>query len=510
MGIPSYYKKLIDRFPALVKKGVRAESPLKSDRLYMDFNCLIYHCLKGLPPYASAEKEAWERALLDAVKKYTVHVWEVAGRPLKVFLGVDGVVPMAKIRQQRLRRFKSVWLASKEREVGARVGESWDSNAITPGTAFMEALGTALRDLGVARGWTVSDASEPGEGEQKLIAAIRRDGAGRIAVYGLDADLIVLSLLALAEKPEIEGWQLLREGGEFGAKDAFATLDVKELLKIMAQPGMDPVEFMHEYICGMSFLGNDFLPHSLTVKIRDGGHDMLRKELVRIHQKGLRLVLNGLVQWRAAADLISGWVEREEKMLVDAIEHKYKMRPMVPRSDAERLMSGVQNLPVEWKEDLCILQEGVLIEGWRDIYCRRWLKGAGAKQVCGEYMKGLQWIVDYYTGRPVSFSWYFPWNVAPLWSDLSTELSSAESTAPVAENVPAPVAPQEQLAMVLPLASWGLVRDARLRSLPGRAPAFWPQSFSFFSAGRRWMWECEPEIPVMSVERMRYERMLVT
>jgi 5'-3' exonuclease len=51
---------------------------------------------------------------------------------------------MAKIRQQRLRRFKSVWLAQKEREAGIRAEHTWDTNAITPGTEFMERLGKRL------------------------------------------------------------------------------------------------------------------------------------------------------------------------------------------------------------------------------------------------------------------------------------------------------------------------------------------------------------------------------
>ena len=53
------------------------------------------------------------------------------------------------------------------RESGA---ESWDTNAITPGTQFMEKLGSSLHALCLQRGkgWSVSSASEPGEGEHKL------------------------------------------------------------------------------------------------------------------------------------------------------------------------------------------------------------------------------------------------------------------------------------------------------------------------------------------------------
>jgi hypothetical protein len=57
--------------------------------------------------------------------------------------------------------------------------------------------------------------------------------------------------------------------------------------------------------------------------------------------------------------------------------------------------------------------------------------------------------------------------------------------------------------MVLPMDSWWLVRDHRLRPVPLKAPIFWPAKFGFFSVGRRFMWECEAEIPVISVERLR-------
>jgi 5'-3' exonuclease len=502
MGIPSYYKRLIDKYPTLVKRG--GQSLLKSDILYMDFNCLIYYCLKARPPYKSEERSGWEAGLIEDVKRYTLVVWEAAGRPGSVFIGVDGVVPMAKIRQQRLRRFKSVWLAAAEREAGARVGESWDSNAITPGTAFMEALSVGLRALG--RGWVISGAEEPGEGEQKLMAAARSaDLTGKaVAVYGLDADLIVLSLKALVEQP-VKSWHLLREGGEFGVvTHPFATLDVALLLTTLVPRGQVAHEYVNDYICAMSFLGNDFLPHSLTVKIRDAGHDKMLVALRHVHDKGLRLVVGGQVKGEAAAEFISEWARTEEDLLLHAIRHKYTMRPMVPRTDTERLMSGVQNRPIEWRAEAGLVEGPVekptgLVSNWRSIY-QRWLFDVPVEQAAAEYVRGLQWIVDYYSGKPISYSWYYPWNVPPLWSDIRAALLKGEPVAPLRTL---PIAPQEQLAMVLPLESWGLVRDKGLRALPSVAPAFWPSKFSFFSAGRRWIWECEAEIPVLCVERLR-------
>lgn len=507
MGIPSYYKRLIDRFPGLVQRD-----QFESDVLLMDFNCLIYQCVRGptIPPYTSATREQWESAVLEAVKAYTLKVWATAGRPAKVFIGVDGVVPMAKIRQQRLRRFKSRWLAAAESEAGVREGEQWDTNAITPGTEFMEKLGRALHGLAKGRaGWMVSAADEAGEGEQKLMAWVRahRDELAekKVIVYGLDADLIVLSLLGVArEVPSVGGWRLLRELTEFEgrrAEESFGCLNIVELLRVLCPDG-DRADFMVDYACGMSFLGNDFLPHSLSVKMREGGHDVLCKTLGELHASGLCLIREDRVQRDACLELVRRWTPDEERNISHSFEQKYKMRPAPAKTDRERLMMHVENLPIEWAAEKAIWKRGIgLVADWRDIYRRKWLHEAPAEQICREYMSGLQWIMDYYLGKPVSYSWYFPWNLPPLWSDLEVAFQgSGELVAPAPSL---PLAPQEQLAMVLPMDSWWLVRNTKLRGLPGRAPIFWPAAFGFFSVGRRWLWECEAEVPILTAERMR-------
>ena len=57
--------------------------------------------------------------------------------------------------------------------------------------------------------------------------------------------------------------------------------------------------------------------------------------------------------------------------------------------------------------------------------------------------------------------------------------------------------------MVLPKESWHFLRDQRLRDLPTKAPQFWPSGYSFFSAGRFFLWECEPEIPLLYLSVLR-------
>ena len=64
--------------------------------------------------------------------------------------------------------------------------------------------------------------------------------------------------------------------------------------------------------------------------------------------------------------------------------------------------------------------------------------------------------------------------------------------------------PQQQLALVLPLESWWLIRDRSLRKLPNQAPQYWPSSFQLFTAGKKQTWECEAQIPLLLPQRLRY------
>ena len=182
MGIPSYYKKLCSTV-----NGLKSTCSKEIDWFFMDFNCLIYHCLHHATIYDGSIE--WEAQFIECIVMYCRKVIQQVAPKKGVYIAIDGVVPMAKMRQQRLRRFKSVWL--KQNTVG------WDTNAITPGTLFMGKLRYRLEKMVEEHTtWQFSSSDEPGEGEHKIIAEWRKGiYSGNFAIYGLDADLIVLSML---------------------------------------------------------------------------------------------------------------------------------------------------------------------------------------------------------------------------------------------------------------------------------------------------------------------------
>jgi 5'-3' exonuclease len=508
MGIPSYFKRLTDSIPGLVSPRVNE----KISYLLFDFNCIVYGCLRSgaLPPLDPENSEAWETALCEEVCEEVVRLWTVAGKPAHVFIAVDGVVPMAKIKQQRMRRFKSVWLAEQECLHGVRKRDEprWDTNAITPGTAFMSRLGLRLQKLCAARKWVVSTSDEPGEGEHKVMEWLRTASSGTmedgaVVVYGLDADLILLSAISQAfHLSEANPCYLFREAAEFGGRTdmkSYLYLSIDKLIGFLVKNG-DRQQFLLDYIVGMSLLGNDFLPHGLLLKIRDGGHDIMLDLLRQFHTNGKNLVNPSTmtVSWGNFRDFIGMLAIDEDHTLFTALQKKKRTRPMNPRNDTERLMESVQKLPLDWfVEKEFLSADGNLLVNWRDVYDHHVPREASA-----EYQKGVQWILDYYIGRPVDLTWFYPWHLPPFWSNLVSAQVYVAST----ENSSilfSPIQPEEQLAMVLPMESWHLIRSRKLRRLPALLPQFWPSTFHFVSHGRLWMWECEADIPILTPGRLR-------
>ena len=494
MGIPSYFRKITTTYTHIVKKVL----PLPVHTLCFDFNCLIYRCLQSpmlrpFPGYTDPhDAEVWEADLLSEVVKTTKEVWTSAGSPPNVYIAVDGVVPMAKIRQQRVRRFKSAWLSQEAASV------SWDKNAITPGTLFMDKLTTALQGLVKKQGskWILSSVNEPGEGEHKLLAFLRKSPPSKpVAIYGLDADLILLSMI-LSEQISQPVW-LMRERQEFESqteeKNAYSFLDIDALKeKVHVTNWMTCLN----YVTLMSLMGNDFLPHSMTHKLSEDGHACIMKELLSMKETDAWLInSNGGLNLPVLKGIASRWASEETERMYMMIQKKQKQahRGVLPGMDP------LEALPLTWNVEQDLLKGKRLRENWRGEYWKWMHEHANRENVCAEYVKGIQWILSYYLGKPVDIEWMYPYWIPPLWSDIARISSLPMETAK--ESVPP--SPQEQLSMVLPLHSWNLVRDRHLKTLPLLYPQAWPVSFSFFSAGRKWLWECEARIPIVTAGRIR-------
>jgi 5'-3' exonuclease len=516
MGIPSYYKTLCDRIPGLLVKKL----PEKPTHFWVDFNCMVYHCIRrpGVPIYPGEEgRIQWENIIIKEVCKYLKELVDIVGPTEMVYVGVDGVVPMAKIRQQRLRRFKSVWTAAEEERIGIRpFGEPrWDTNSITPGTAFMERLGVALHKIpyGAVK-WNVSAADEPGEGEHKLMRMMRSIVGGSHVVYGLDADLILLSILQnkniwLFREAEVKGRPaadaIKKICGDLGGEE-YTYFSIKGLREYIG--GDD--SYIFDYCMGMSLLGNDFLPHSMSVKLKEGGHEILLSMLKEVRAVYGTLCDGGSWKKDSLKACFSWLAVSEAGLIQESVLDKIGKRYQRTRgtNEKEHALDEWNKTPLRACDELALISGSKLKADWRSVYYQRYL-GVNTQEeldsICESYIYGLEWICRYYVGGNVDQKWYFHSYLPPLWSDLAAWMGAGELFTGTMSNLE-PIKPQEQLSLVLPLQSYWLVRDKSLRKLPIENPQYWPSRFELFTAGHKQMWECEAIIPILGIGATNYTK----
>jgi 5'-3' exonuclease len=255
----------------------------------------------------------------------------------------------------------------------------------------------------------------------------------------------------------------------------------------------------------MSLMGNDFLPHSLTHKLSDDGHEFVMDCVKRDLIAGISLIgSDGNVSLSVLKSVFDRWAVDEEDRLLHLIRKKKEQAVR----GVGKGMAEEEGLALKWDVEAAFLEGRVreykLKDEWKHVYWTFLHKSYDIDYVCKEYIKGFQWIIDYYTGKPVNKTWIFPAWLPPLWSNLAEILDKQKDVSlHIMDYGEVSPKPQEQLAMVLPLESWGLIRDPILRRLPVAAPQMWPKGFGFVSVGRKWLWECEARIPVLTAERVR-------
>jgi 5'-3' exonuclease len=494
MGIPSYYRQLVQSVPGLLEKLNQYNSLKWCHHLWIDFNCIIYHCIHrpGMPTLAECggNKEEYEKRLLEEVINYLAYVIDIARPKESVYIAVDGVVPAAKRRQQRMRR----WAGTPENG-----GEPvWNKNAITPGTDFMNKL-TSKLEIFIAKReflqpkihWRLSGPNDPGEGEHKIMRQLRLlpsiDYKTHF-IYGLDADLILLTILHCAVYHPAESFFLYREDlgkdnnivyneptAEGNAQESLIIFSIELLMKHIAERRATVLDmkttwtaWMIDYVFIMSLLGNDFVPSYITASFKDDGHNIIMRLLMGLWDKGLRLVVDAPV---APKYLAEGWQWIYDRLAGadgggETDEIRFKKLVTKKQAAVEKRRSAMCSLV----ERRLMNVDGELLPDWKDRAYKEFsgLRGSALtirRNLAQMHRQAMEWILAYYFGDPVDTDWYYSAWITPFAEDAVAAWKGQQGPQMkpgLSKNVPGVkgITELEQLALVLPK------RDMTLIGLP--------------------------------------------
>jgi len=505
------------------------------------------------------DTKAWESKFCKAIAAYMEEIIVRVAPTKGIYVSCDGAVCAAKRRQQRLRRFKGPWAAKMEAQITGKPVDpnKWDQNALTPGSAFMAELGGVLVAAGARvqkqRGVpvVVSTTAEAGEGEHKLLAHMRLVRPVTCAIYGLDADLILLAMLLGADTGA--DVRLVREAQEFetaprGAVTIGATsvatietaprgavgatgvatietargavgqksqgqksqgqwrsLTIAGLTKaILGSADADAKAQVRDFVAAMSLLGNDFLPRSLTHTVRDDGIPELIAVLrAHVWSAQKRFVNAEGISRDGLLAVMQAWAAEEERDLVTAGITGRKCagrHPGVGATPEETALREWNAQPARWatvSKILDPLDQNRLKTTWPAIY-KSWHPGSAA-----DYVRGVAWVWDYYSGKQVDQSWFFDQHLPPLWSDVAAHLKTMGTVTAPPVQYPTPLPDWLHLLAVLPADSVSLLLPPKAQRRMAQVPYYWPSSWSVYDVGKTQLWECEPVIPVIPEKVLR-------
>jgi 5'-3' exoribonuclease 2 len=363
----------------------------------------------------------------------------------------------------------------------------------------------------------VSDSGEPGEGETKIFNYVSKENITneKIVIYGLDADLIMLSML-IGNKNTI---YLMRESQFYRhhMDSDFLFMDI-DLLKKELKTFIDSSvsnklkNSIETYIVICFLIGNDFVPSLSYLKIKNGSIDFIMHVLSQIVMEDEELIFYNSVavkwelNWILFSRLINQLSNYEDNDYAKCHEKYYSF---TRRSGGggrgggrgESASAGeaeyYDNYGMYVKPDDTIRPQE---DGWRSRYYKALFPPVKVDTVCRKYIEGIKWTIEYYFNKKCYTKWYYTFDYSPTLFDLNNFLIVNDVNAIAHDNSEEYVTPAQHLMRILPKSSAQLLSEAQRASLDTFEYAkYFPVDFKIQPYMKQYLHDCIPILPPMQL-----------
>lgn len=524
MGIPHYFYVITRSYQGILLNQLPTN--IRCKHFMLDYNGLIHPAShKYLKNIENKTPKDIEKGIIQEVWNTTQDIINIVNPEDTVEIFIDGVAPIAKMNQQRRRRFLAI---KRKKMLNQEV--IWDSNAISPGTTFMTKLHASIRAYIRHNkknfNYYFSSSDVPGEGEHKLFERLNRlyySSEDTKIIYGLDADLIMLSLLS-----HIPNIYLLREKEK--SLDQFMYLNIDKLRSgiindlsknygfkcseeaIENSYSNEAKQLIESYIVICFLLGNDFLPHSIGLQLKKGGLQELLHQASKLWNEIGPVVdiETETIQWTFISKLLEELCKTEDKKFFYELYQYFNKKPFFETEEQK-----LEAYPLINKDpNIKYLLFNIDRNKWRMHYYNKLFNSKMNNSTviinsCNMYLTGILWTYQYYKRKNYDPYWYYPYLYPPTIRDISNFLNVNIS---LYENMNkewidkypnnkfvnsiiqlVSILPKES-KHCLPLKYQKLMTDEKMLSY------LYPDEYELSTFMKNYLWECSPILPNMNIE----------
>jgi 5'-3' exoribonuclease 1 len=523
MGIPSYFYTIIKQNPNIIKSINKLDGNI--DNLYLDSNSIIYDCYHKIKDnYDPLYLTLFEKSLIEQIIEKINNYRKTINPKRKIGIFFDGPAPLCKLEQQRSRRHRVIFEKNIKEKLNLQTKSEWNTTSITPGTKFMDKLNEKILDYYKNdNSVLISTSDEVGEGEHKIFNYIRNNNEYHnettSIIYGLDADLIMLTLNHL---PITKTLYLSREAPHFSKElnitnmDELMFLDIPKLsrhiINEMKNKGLYINKNIHyktlldDYILMCFLLGNDFLPHFPILSIRSGGIDILLNHYKYLFNKNnYTLTSEGKINWNNFRKFINSLANEEEKMFCEVHKNREKQsyHIKIPETKDQK-MTNLNYIPIKNREIENMINP--FKHNWEYRYYKYLfdieIDSVYRKKISLNYLQGIEWVFDYYTKNCENWRWKYNYSYPPLLSDLINYIPCYNSRI-LPEIKTNTFSPYVQLSYVLPKECHNeLLPIKYCKKIRDNFSHYYTDDPNFRWSYCKFFWESHIELPDIDINKL--------
>lgn len=330
MGVERFFSSINKQFD-ITQNTTYPYTKLKCKYFFIDFNSIVHtisqHMINivnkyidnntNLIPFNYKNIDIFERDMLFQIVDYIVDMLKnnIESDIIEtLYIAIDGVPTMAKMYEQKKRRYMGVILSSI---VDTKVKKpfSWSKNNISPGTNFMKKLQNVLNSKTFnqtiskicpnIKNIIISDTTSPDEGEIKILEYIKKNNISLkddIVVYSPDSDMIIL-LLLLQHNVTILRYDQQKSvlADDFSGK-IYNIINVGKFKNVLLNYidsrilgyNFNPRNVLDDIIFIMTIFGDDFLPKLESIRVNNDIFLILDYYIVNLVKSGHLLEHNKL------------------------------------------------------------------------------------------------------------------------------------------------------------------------------------------------------------------------